>query len=119
MYKCSASRHDPCLAIIASSFIIVTTISFDINNSVSCTEKKNKNNSIGTDAIFPLLQVLMARASREVIVSAGALSSPKLLMLSGVGARHHLEEHKVKLMKLELQRFFDGRQKSRQMCLSF
>ncbi|XP_045125926.1 L-sorbose 1-dehydrogenase-like [Portunus trituberculatus] len=40
-------------------------------------------------------QVVTARANREVIVSAGALSSPKLLMLSGVGAKHHLDLHKV------------------------
>jgi choline dehydrogenase-like flavoprotein len=34
---------------------------------------------------------LQARAASEVIVSAGSLISPKLLMLSGVGPAHHLQ----------------------------
>ncbi|ELU14399.1 hypothetical protein CAPTEDRAFT_122622 [Capitella teleta] len=37
-------------------------------------------------------------ASKEVVVSAGALDSPKLLMLSGVGPRDHLEEHGIDLV---------------------
>lgn len=36
-------------------------------------------------------------ASKEVVVSAGVVNSPKLLMLSGVGPREHLEELGVSL----------------------
>lgn len=37
----------------------------------------------------------VARANREVIVSAGSLGSPRLLMLSGVGHAAHLREHGI------------------------
>lgn len=37
----------------------------------------------------------VATANREIIVSAGAIQSPQLLMLSGVGAADHLRAHDV------------------------
>jgi choline dehydrogenase len=36
------------------------------------------------------------RANREVIVSCGAIKSPQLLMLSGIGQPEHLREHGIK-----------------------
>jgi choline dehydrogenase len=36
-----------------------------------------------------------ARAEREVLVCAGAINSPQLLMLSGVGPADHLREHGI------------------------
>lgn len=40
-------------------------------------------------------QLKTARATQEVIVAGGALESPKLLMLSGIGPAEHLQEHGI------------------------
>ncbi|XP_062603388.1 glucose dehydrogenase [FAD, quinone]-like [Saccostrea cucullata] len=37
-------------------------------------------------------------AGKEVIVSAGSINSPKLLMLSGVGPKHHLEKLRIPVL---------------------
>ena len=42
-------------------------------------------------------QETVARAARETIVCAGAIGSPQLLMVSGIGPAAHLEEHGVRV----------------------
>ena len=42
-------------------------------------------------------RAVQARADREVIVAAGAIGSPKLLMLSGIGPADHLREHGIEI----------------------
>jgi len=43
-------------------------------------------------------QALVARAAGEVIVTAGAIGSPKLKMLSGVGPAAHLRQHGISVV---------------------
>jgi choline dehydrogenase-like flavoprotein len=41
-------------------------------------------------------RVVTARANQSVLLSAGAINSPKLLMLSGIGPADHLASHGIK-----------------------
>ena len=41
---------------------------------------------------------IRVRARKEVIVSAGAINTPQLLMLSGIGPRNHLRDMKIPLV---------------------
>ncbi|XP_050723768.1 glucose dehydrogenase [FAD, quinone]-like [Eriocheir sinensis] len=43
-------------------------------------------------------QTFHVTAEREVVLSAGAVASPKLLLLSGVGPKEHLKQHQVELV---------------------
>lgn len=41
----------------------------------------------------------VARADSEVIVTSGAIGSPKLMMLSGIGPAAHLKDHGIKVVQ--------------------
>lgn len=44
-------------------------------------------------------QVKQIRARREVLLSAGAIQSPQILMLSGVGDQQELNQHRIEVKK--------------------
>nr|XP_033205998.1 glucose dehydrogenase [FAD, quinone]-like isoform X2 [Bombus vancouverensis nearcticus] len=44
-------------------------------------------------------ELRVARASREIIVSGGAVNSPQLLLLSGIGPKEHLDAVNVNVVK--------------------
>ncbi|XP_060830670.1 glucose dehydrogenase [FAD, quinone]-like [Bombus pascuorum] len=44
-------------------------------------------------------RTLRVRANKEVIVSAGSINSPQLLMLSGIGPEEHLAEHGIPVIQ--------------------
>ncbi|XP_075986085.1 glucose dehydrogenase [FAD, quinone]-like [Anticarsia gemmatalis] len=43
-------------------------------------------------------QIYTAHANKEVIVSSGAINSPKLLMLSGIGPKYHLKSLNIPVL---------------------
>ncbi|XP_068631641.1 ecdysone oxidase-like [Battus philenor] len=50
------------------------------------------NNAVGVEVKTQSGQQLTVRANQEVVVSAGAIMSPQLLMLSGIGPAEHLKQ---------------------------
>lgn len=55
--------------------------------------------AIGIEFMTGRSSTLLARAKREVILSAGAFESPKLLLLSGIGAKDDLQQHNIEMKK--------------------
>ncbi|KAG1809926.1 alcohol oxidase [Suillus plorans] len=47
----------------------------------------------------PKQQPFYARAKKEIIVCCGAIETPHLLLLSGIGAKDHLTKHGIKVIK--------------------
>ncbi|KAF7956579.1 hypothetical protein EAE96_003913 [Botrytis aclada] len=67
--------------------------------------KREKHLTICTNTILSRIAfskddgTYSAKVKREVIVCLGALGSPQVLMLSGIGPRKHLEEHGISVVK--------------------
>jgi choline dehydrogenase len=55
--------------------------------------------AVGVEFMTSRSNTLVARARKEIIISAGAFESPKLLMLSGIGEKDELKRHGIELKK--------------------
>lgn len=57
-----------------------------------------QNEVIGVEFIVNNNQKRNATVRKEVILSAGAINTPQILMLSGIGPKKHLKHHKIELV---------------------
>lgn len=55
----------------------------------------NKKEATGVEFIYKGQHTFVANAAKEVILSAGAVSSPQILMLSGIGPENELKKHEI------------------------
>ncbi|XP_050346434.1 ecdysone oxidase-like [Nymphalis io] len=78
------NKHRTNLHVLKKTF--VTKILFDENN-----------NAIGVKALTEDDKLITIKANREVIITAGAINTPKLLMLSGIGPKNHLQSLNIKV----------------------
>jgi len=53
----------------------------------------------GVEAFDVEGQPVLVRARREIVLCAGSFHSPKLLMLSGIGPKAHLEQHGITVVQ--------------------
>ncbi|KAL0840216.1 hypothetical protein ABMA28_015505 [Loxostege sticticalis] len=65
------------------------------NTQVTKVLFDDNNNAYGVEAITADGETITINAHLEVILTAGALITPQLLMLSGVGPREHLESFNI------------------------
>lgn len=64
------------------------------------TKKVHFENDVATAVTYEVnKQETIAKANKEIIISAGAFNSPKLLMLSGIGPEAELKKHGIPVIK--------------------
>ncbi|XP_075981229.1 ecdysone oxidase-like [Anticarsia gemmatalis] len=78
-------KSNPHLSVLYNS--LATEIIFDENKVATGVKILTENNT-----------VITVNVNMEVIVSAGVIKSPQLLMLSGIGPKSHLEEQEIEVI---------------------
>ncbi|KAL1502405.1 hypothetical protein ABEB36_007551 [Hypothenemus hampei] len=80
------ARNRPNLEIVLNAYVTKVLINPENRTAYGVTYIKNGRKYV-------------TRASKEVILSAGAFNSPQLLMLSGIGPKGHLEKLGIKVLE--------------------
>lgn len=72
---------------------------FVLRNSFVTKVILNENNqATGVKVNLPNQKVVKLMATKEVVLSAGGINSPQLLMLSGIGPKQHLEDMDIPVL---------------------
>ncbi|XP_063358258.1 ecdysone oxidase-like [Cydia amplana] len=79
------AKHPENLYVLKSS--LCTKVLIDVNKT-----------AFGVEIKLPSKEIIHTYATKEIILSAGAINTPKLLMLSGIGPRGHLTEKGIPVL---------------------
>lgn len=71
---------------------------FVLKNTLARKVIFDDKKAIGVEVLLPSGKVSEVFANKEVILSAGTINSPQLLMLSGIGPAAHLEENNIDVL---------------------
>lgn len=81
----------------AKAFLVPTKKNLHVIKNAHVTKVLFNENKVVEGVEFIVQnKKLKAKTSKEVILSAGSIGTPQLLMLSGVGPKKHLKEHNIK-----------------------
>lgn len=87
----------------STAFAFITPIKdrpnlFILKNTVARKVILDGKRAVGVEVQESSGDIKTVKAGREIILSAGAVNSPHLLMLSGIGPKDHLEEMGIKTL---------------------
>ncbi|CAD7089262.1 unnamed protein product [Hermetia illucens] len=95
----NGQRNTPAKAFLQNSKPNLVVVKNAVATKINFDKDKNAHSvtSVYTDKDSVRHQ-LTAENSKEIILSAGTIETPKLLMLSGIGSRKHLESYGIPII---------------------